>query len=87
MTTAVTTTNLWQRSLRLTTLFGDFVLYATVRVLISVLQTLPTDMGDRLCHGLAWLATGPLKIRRDITKKNLDQISRTRAKKTANAWH
>jgi len=31
-------------------------------------------MGDRLSHGLAWLATGPLKIRRNITKENLEQI-------------
>ncbi len=74
VTTAVTITTLWQRSQHLTTLSFDFVLYAAVRVLISVLQTLPTDMGNRLCHAFAWLATGPLKIRRDITKKNLDQV-------------
>lgn len=74
MTTAATTPNLWQHIQRLTTLSVDFALYAMVRVMISVLQTLPNDMGDRLCHGLAWLATGPLKIRRDITKQNLDQI-------------
>lgn len=92
MTTAVTTTNLWQQIPRVTTLGIDFVLYATVRVLISVLQTLPTDMGDRLCYGLAWIATGPLKIRRAITKQNLDQIfpdasERDRERLAFAMWH
>ena len=92
MTTAVTRTNLWQHIPRVTTLGIDFVLYATVRVLISVLQTLPTDMGDRLCYGLAWIATGPLKIRRAITKQNLDQIfpdasERDRERLAFAMWH
>ena len=60
---------------QLGTLGVDFVLYGIVRVLISVLQTLPADMGDKLCHSLAWLVTtGPFKIRHKITKHNLEQI-------------
>ena len=74
MTAAVMNNNYRQLFQRITTLGIDFALYAIVRILMAVLQTLPTDMGVKLCHSLAWLATGPLKIRHEITKQNLDRI-------------
>ncbi|MFK8110823.1 MAG: lysophospholipid acyltransferase family protein [Rubripirellula sp.] len=52
----------------------DFAAYALVRLLVSVIQTLPFDMGDSVCRGLAWLVSGPLKIRRNATEHNLQQI-------------
>ncbi len=56
---------------RIRPIVSDFAAYALVRVLIAIVQTLPTDMGDSICRGLARLATGPLRIRRRITQENL----------------
>lgn len=52
----------------------DFAAYAVVRLLVAVIQTLPLDMGDSVCRGVAWLASGPLRIRRKETQNNLQQI-------------
>ena len=52
----------------------DFLAYGVVRVLVAIIQTLPFDMGNTLCLGLARLAAGPLKIRRRVTQENLDKI-------------
>jgi Kdo2-lipid IVA lauroyltransferase/acyltransferase len=57
-----------------TRLAGDFAAYAVVRLLVSVIQTLPLDMGDAVCRPLAWLASGPLRIRDKETQHNLQQI-------------
>ncbi len=53
---------------------GDFAAYLVVRLLVAVIQTLPMDMGDSLCRGLAWLAAGPLRIRHRETEENLARI-------------
>ncbi len=55
-------------------LAGEFLAYAVVRMLVAVIQTLPLDMGDSLCRGLAWVAAGPLRIRRQATEHNLQQV-------------
>ena len=52
----------------------DFLAYSVVRVLVAIIQTLPFDMGNTLCLGLARLAAGPLKIRRRVTQENLNKI-------------
>lgn len=52
----------------------DFIAYAFVRLLVAVIQTLPVDMGDSMCRGIAWLASGPLGIRRKVTDANLKLI-------------
>ena len=52
----------------------DFLAYGVVRVLVAIIQTLPFDMGNTLCLGLARLAAGPLKIRRRVTQENLNKI-------------
>lgn len=52
----------------------DAAAYACVRLLVAGIQVLPVDMGDSLCHGLAWLAAGPLRIRRCETEENLTRI-------------
>jgi len=67
-------TNAAQRFQHVYSLGIDFLAYAAVRILVAFVQTLPPDMGDKLCHAVAWLATVPLKIRHDITERNLKQV-------------
>ncbi len=55
-------------------LAGDFAAYLFVRLLVALIQTLPADMGDTMCRFLAWLASGPLRIRRRETETNLSMI-------------
>lgn len=52
----------------------DLAAYGLVRLLVAVIQTLPTDMGDRVCQAFAWLAAGPLRIRSRTTHSNLARI-------------
>lgn len=71
---------------------GDFAVYSAVRLLVAGIQTLPTDMGDRMCRALAGLATGPIKIRKRVTDENLAQVfpdsdSQSRAETTFQMWH
>ncbi len=71
---------------------SDFAVYSAVRLLVAGIQTLPTDMGDTMCHGLARLATGPIKIRQRVTDQNLAQVfphadARTRDETTYQMWH
>ena len=56
------------------TLGVDAAAYVFVRLLVAFIQTLPLDMGDRLCRGLAWIAAGPLRIRRRETEENLHRV-------------
>ncbi len=70
----------------------EFAAYAFVRVLIAVVQTMPTDMGDSICRGLAWAATHPLRIRRRITDENLqgcfpDADPADRKRLSVAMWH
>jgi KDO2-lipid IV(A) lauroyltransferase len=71
---------------------GDFAAYSTVRLLVAGIQTLPTDMGDTMCHSLARIATGPIKIRQRVTDQNLAQVfpdadAQTREETTYQMWH
>lgn len=73
-------------------LAGEFAAYVAVRLLVALIQTLPLDMGDALCRGLAAAAAGPLGIRRRVTAANLERIfpSATPAQRQALAyrmWH
>jgi len=52
----------------------DLSAYLLVRVLVAIVQTLPFDAGNRVCHTLARLAAGPLKIRKRTTDENLRRI-------------
>ncbi|WP_168563640.1 lysophospholipid acyltransferase family protein [Crateriforma spongiae] len=52
----------------------DAAAYLLVRLLVSVVQVLPADMGDRMCRVLAWLLTGPIKIRYRVTRENIRRV-------------
>lgn len=52
----------------------EFAVYCIVRLLVAVIQTLPYDMGDSVSRSLAWLASGPLRIRRNATETNLKKV-------------
>ena len=52
----------------------DFAGYAVVRMLVAFVQTLPLDMGNAMCRGLAWLTADVLKIRHGATETNLTAI-------------
>ena len=53
---------------------AEFAAYLFVRSLVSFVQTLPYDMGDSMCRGIAKLASGPLAIRKRVTDQNLAAI-------------
>ncbi len=81
-----------QRLRSLLSLCVDFAAYLFVRLLVALIQTLPADMGNSMCRVLAWLASGPLQIRRRETDTNLamifpdaDQASRRRLSRSM--WH
>ena len=70
----------------------DFSAYLTVRLLVAVIQTLPLDVGNRLCLNLAKLASGPLGIRKRTTDGNLRKIfpkadATTRTRLAFAMWH
>lgn len=70
----------------------DLAAYCAVRLLVAVIQTLPLDMGDTICRALAWLASGPLKIRRRVIEQNLEQVfpasdARSRQQLSFAMWH
>lgn len=52
----------------------DFTAYLLVRLLVAVVQTLPLEMGDALCRGLARLAACHLRIRHNTTQENLRRV-------------
>lgn len=52
----------------------DFAAYLVVRLLVALIQVLPLDMGDSLCRGFAWWASGPLRVRRQATETNLRRV-------------
>ena len=52
----------------------DFSAYFTVRLVVAVIQTLPLDVGNRICVNLAKIASGPLGIRKRTTDGNLKKI-------------
>ncbi|MGB7343855.1 MAG: lysophospholipid acyltransferase family protein [Pirellulaceae bacterium] len=52
----------------------EFAAYVVVRSLVCFVQILPYDMGNSMSRGIAWLASGPLGIRRSVTEKNLTAI-------------
>ena len=73
-------------------LAGDYAAYLVVRLLVAVIQTMPMDMGDSMCRGLAWLASGPLGVRRGVTERNLRRIfpdadEDSRRELTFAMWH
>ncbi len=84
-----------RRQRRLTSAMGlavDFVAYCIVRILVAVIQTLPLDMGDSVCRFLAWLAAGPLRVRRQATEANLlrvfpDSDAQSRKHLSYAMWH
>lgn len=53
---------------------GEAIGYGLVRLLVATVQTLPVDMGDSICRGLARVVTSGLGIRRRITHDNLSQV-------------
>jgi len=66
--------NTTRRLARLAEVAKEFFLYATVRLIVAVIQTLPLDMGNSICQGLAHLLAGPLRIRAKITDGNLRRV-------------
>ncbi len=52
----------------------DLVAYLTVRLLVATIQTLPLDMGDRICRSLAWFIVACCGIRRQVTGENVEAV-------------
>ena len=70
----------------------EFSVYVLVRLIVAVIQTLPLDMGNAVCHAVARLICGPLNVRRKITDANLrsvfpDADERQRKELTFAMWH
>jgi KDO2-lipid IV(A) lauroyltransferase len=70
----------------------EFAAYAAVRAVVAVVQILPTDMGDRICRHLAWLAGEVLGIRRGTADENISRVfagqdAAGRHRLTAAMWH
>ena len=70
----------------------DLAAYLVVRVLVSIIQVLPLDMGDSVCRVLAWIVGKRLGIRRDITMSNLERVfphadDRQREQLSMAMWH
>lgn len=83
---------LWRRIRANATSVVDFSAYVVIRLLVAVIQALPYDMGDALCRGIAWLASGPLQIRRRATDDNLSRVfpdsdEASRQNLSAAMWH
>lgn len=53
---------------------ADFAAYSLVRILVSVIQVMPLDMGDAICRALATLLTSRISIRRRTTDENFKLI-------------
>ena len=56
------------------TLVVDFAAYLFVRMIVALIQTLPYDMGDSMCRGIAWLCADVLKIRHRTTQQNIESV-------------
>lgn len=70
----------------------DLSVYLLIRAMVATIQTLPLDMGNSVCHLLARLASGPLKIRNRTTTENLARIfpessTQSRKRLTQEMWH
>lgn len=70
----------------------DFLAYAVVRMVVAVIQVLPTDMGDAICRALASMAAGRWSIRGKITRDNFQRVfpqsSETQRRTLCHAmWH
>lgn len=70
----------------------DLFAYCTVRLLVAAIQTLPVDMGDSMCRGLARLATDRLRIRHRVIEENLRRVfpdadAASRRELTYRMWH
>lgn len=52
----------------------DFAAYLIVRLFIAVVQVMPEDRADAMCHRLASLLAGPLPIRAATIEKNLNRV-------------
>lgn len=52
----------------------DFAAYLLIRLLVATIQTLPLDMGDRACRGLAWFVVTFLGVRRKVTEQNVAAV-------------
>lgn len=74
MNAVPSTSSYSQRFRQFSGLAIDFLAYSIVRLLVAFVQTLPPDMGDSICRAIAWLASGPLKIRRKATEENLQRV-------------
>lgn len=59
---------------RLAAACGETLAYLLVRAIVATIQTLPLDMADRGCRGLAWLVVAGLGIRRRVTGENLRAV-------------
>ncbi|WP_164101655.1 lysophospholipid acyltransferase family protein [Candidatus Laterigemmans baculatus] len=52
----------------------DFAAYLIVRLFIAVVQVMPEDRADAMCHQLARLLSGPVSIRRATIERNLTRV-------------
>ncbi len=73
-------------------LAADFAAYVGVRLLVAVIQVLPTDMGDSACRSLARLMSGPLRVRRATIEANLQRVfpgadAESRRRLSLAMWH
>ncbi len=70
----------------------EFAAYAFVRMLIAFVQAMPVDMGDSLCRNMAFLAAGPMRLRKKTTEANLAQCfanasPKERSRLSTAMWH
>ncbi|MCD0460892.1 lysophospholipid acyltransferase family protein [Roseiconus lacunae] len=71
---------------------SHFFAYIFVRLFVAFVQTMPLDMGDSMCRGLAWFAARVFRIRHRTTANNLAQVfpDATRSERRAlelAMWH
>ncbi|MEP3931092.1 lysophospholipid acyltransferase family protein [Rhodopirellula bahusiensis] len=52
----------------------DAIAYAMVRLIVSSIQVMPLDMGDRFCRVVAAILSGPLPIRKRVIRSTLSQV-------------
>ncbi len=70
----------------------EFAAYVLVRLIVAVIQTLPLDMGNAVCHAGARLLAGPLNVRGKTTDENLrrvfpDSTPEQRRQLSLSMWH
>ena len=70
----------------------EFLGYGVVRMLVAIIQVMPYDMGDSMCHAIGYLAHKRLRIREQTTLGNLrrifpEQTDESHDRLSGQMWH